>query len=152
VTLFADESSFPLTKSFQSKTITMNEEIVDLQSGANSSDVLTLKQLNRFIRKNKDAGLNTLQYEVDYYAKFGFAFAPFVMALLGIPFSVSRQRSGGAMVNVGLCILLAFGYWALYSSSMALGKHGVMAPLLAAWIPNLLGGGLAVYLLMRLKR
>lgn len=152
ITIFAEESKFPLTKSFEAKTVIMNEDVADLQSSAPSSDVQSVGQLRRFITKNKEAGLDTLGYEVDYHSKFGFAFAAFVMSLIGIPFSVSGQRSGGGFKNAGVCVGLAFGYWALFSSSPTLGRHGMFPPVVAAWGPNLLTVGFAVYLLIRLKK
>ena len=85
---------------------------------------MSLKELGHFIERNKEAGLDTLRYEVDYHAKFGFAFASFVMSVLGVPFSVSRARSGGTFVNLGICLGLAFGYWTAYNSAVTLGAHG----------------------------
>lgn len=152
VTLFATESSFPLTKTFTDKTITMNEDLKDIQSTANSSEMMSFTELGRFIERNKEAGLDTLLYEVDYHAKFSFAFASFVMCMLGVPFSVSRTRSGGTFTNIGFCLALAAGYWVAYSSAMALGKHGAIPPIVAAWGPNLLAASLAWILLRRLKR
>jgi lipopolysaccharide export system permease protein len=152
VTLFAAESSFPLTRSFNEKTITMNEDLGDIQAASNSSDIMSVKELNRFIRRNKEAGLDTIRYEVDYHAKFSFAFAALVMSFLGVPFSVSRTRSGGTFMNVGICLALAFLYWVGYSSGLTLGEHAVLPPLMAAWGPNVLAVVLAFFLLKRLKR
>jgi len=151
VTLFAAESSFPLTRSFASKTITMNEDLKDIQSTANSADLLSLKELNRFIDRNKEAGLDTLRYEVDFHAKFGFAFASIVMAMLGVPFSVGKARSGGTTVNLGICLGLAFGYWIAYSSALTLGQHGALPPIVAAWGPNLIATSAAWLALKRLR-
>ena len=44
---------------------------------------MDLKLLRKFINKNKEAGLDTLHYEVEYHSKFGFAFAAFVMSFDG---------------------------------------------------------------------
>lgn len=152
VTLFAKESSFPLTKSFQSKAIAMSEEMADLKSSSKASSVMSLNELRRFIQRNKEAGLDTVRYEVDYHSKFSFAFAAFVMALMGIPFSVSQRRSGSLFLNIGICIGLAFLYWTLYSSSITLGKHGVLPAIVSAWAPNLLALVLSVFLLLRLNK
>jgi len=152
VTLFAAESSFPLTKSFKEKTITMNEDLRDIQNTSNNSDLMSVQELGRFIARNKEAGLDTLRYEVDYHAKFGFSFAAIVMSLVGIPFSVGGTRSGGAFKNVGICLLLAFLYWVAYSSSLTLGVHAVLPPVLAAWGPNLLVSFAALFFMKRLKR
>jgi lipopolysaccharide export system permease protein len=137
VTLFTEDSSFPLTSQFSKKTIVMSEDAKDLSSTANTADVLSLKELSQFIKRNKEAGLDTLSYEVDYHSKYGFAFAALVMTLAGIPFSVGRARSGGTMLNVGLCLALVFVYWIFYSSALTLGKHGQIPPIVAAWVPNL---------------
>ena len=116
----------------------MNEDLKDIQSTSNSSEIMSVKELSRFIERNKEAGLDTLSYEVDYHAKFGFAFASFVMTMLGVPFSVSRSRSGGTFANIGICMGLAFGYWVAYSSAVTLGRHGAIPPIFAAWGPNVL--------------
>ena len=152
VTLFAAESSFPLTKSFAQKTITMNEDLKDIQSTSNSAEIMSLKELGHFIDRNKEAGLDTLRYEVDYHAKFGFAFASLVMSMVGVPFSISRTRSGGTFVNLGICMALAFTYWVAYSSALQLGKHGVLPPVVAAWGPNALASLVAWMFFRRLKR
>ena len=152
VTLFNTESSFPLTKTFATKTIAMNEDLTDIQSTTNSSDVMSLKELGRFIERNKEAGLDTLRYEVDYHAKFGFAFAALVMSMIGVPMSASRARSGGTFVNLGICLAMAFVYWGFYNSGITLGQHGYIPPVLAAWGPNLAALAVALLLLKPHKR
>lgn len=152
VTLFTGNSSFPLTSQFKTKKIAMGEDAQDLQSSGQTSDMLSQAELSRFIDRNKEAGLDTVRYEVDYHSKFSFAFAGLVMCLLGIPFTVGKARSGGTMLNVGIVIALVFGYWIFYSSSLTLGTHGHFSPIIAAWAPNLLMAGLAYFFLLRLKR
>ncbi len=152
VTLFAADSSFPLTSAFKQKSITMTEDSKDLTSTGQTSDMLSQNELSEFISKNKEAGSDTTHYEVDYHAKYAFSFAGIVMCLLGIPFSVSRSRTGGTFLNIGICMALVFVYWVLYSSSLTLGGHGYLPAVLAAWLPGVLMGGLGLYLLKRLKR
>ena len=152
VTLFVEDSSFPLTKTFQQKTVPMKEELTDLKDSAKAADIMSLAELQGFIEKNKRAGLDTIRYEVDYHSKFGFTFAGLVMALMGIPFSVSKTRSGGVFLNIGMCIGLAFLYWTLYSSSLTLGKYGVLPPFIAAWSANFVTMMASFYLLLRLNK
>lgn len=138
VTLFDSASSFPLSSDFRQKTISMNEESKDLQSTGQTSDMLSQRELSRFIGRNKEAGLDTTRYEMDYHGKFSFAWAGLVMALLGLPFTAQRGRSGGAMMAMGMCLGVIFLFWILYSSAQALGSHGVLPPVIAAWTPHLL--------------
>jgi len=152
VTLFTGNSSFPLTSQFKTKKIAMGEDAKDLQSTGQTSEALSQAELSRFIDRNKEAGLDTNRYEVDFHSKYSYAMAGLVMCLLGIPFSVGKARSGGTMMNIGIVILLVFGYWILLSSSLTLGMHGHFNPIVAAWAPNLLMAGLAYFFLLRLKR
>lgn len=152
VTLFTGDSSFPLNQSFDEKSILINDEIGDIQESSRFSEVVSIKELRQYIKKNKEAGLNTLRYEVDLHSKYGYALAAFVMAFIGIPFSVFNNRGGGRMMSVGLCIGLAFGYWALLSVGMTLGRHGYLSPILSAWLPNIFTLALSTFLLLRLKK
>lgn len=152
LTLFADESSFPMTQTFEQKDLQMEPDTFDLRQSTSGSEVMSFGQLKTFIRKNKDAGLDTLRYEVDYHSKFSFAFAAFVMALIGIPFCVRHARQGGIAANMGVVILLVFTYWTIYSSSLTLGQHGTLPPVLAAWAPNLLFIGISGALILRSKK
>lgn len=138
ITLFTEDTSFPLTQDFKEKIISIDEELGDIQSSFNSIDVLSFKDLKRYIQKNKEAGLDTVSLEVVYHDKMASLIAAFVMVLLGIPFSVSSNRSGGVMLNIGFCLLTVIIYWSLKNSSLALGHHGTLPPFVAAWGPNLL--------------
>jgi lipopolysaccharide export system permease protein len=151
LTLFTPDSSFPLSSQFKTKTIVMGEDAKDLSSTAHTSDVLNLGELSQFIKKNKEAGLDTVRYEVDYHSKYSYPLAALVMALLGIPFSVGRARSGGVMRNVGICLALIFLFWIFYSSSLTLGNYGHVPPFLAAWFPIVSMSGLSYWFMKKAK-
>lgn len=152
VTVFAEESSFPFTKTFDEKTIQMDEDTGDLSTSTNSSEQLSVSQLNSFIKKNKEAGLDTTRYEIDLHSKFSFAFASLVMSLLGIPFSLARVRSGGTVLNFGICIGVTFFYWTLYNSFITMGRYAYVPAMVGAWLPNLITGAIALIFLVRSKR
>lgn len=152
VTLFTNESSFPLTRDFKEKKIVMSEDVKDLQDSGKTSEVLSQKELSQFIAKNSQAGLDTLRYEVDLHSKISFAFTALVMSFLGIPLSVGKARSGGMSLNIGIVIGLVFGYWILYNSFITLGQHGVLPPLVAAWLANIILISLAFWIIKKMKR
>jgi lipopolysaccharide export system permease protein len=152
ITLFAQESSFPLTQSYSTKTINMGEDVGDLTTTTRSTDVLSLQDLKKFIQKHRDAGLDTMRYEVDYHAKFSFAFTSLVLALVGIPFSVGNGRAGGATRKIGVSVGLAGLYWSAYSSGLTLGQHGVVYPIVGAWGPNVIMATVSGFFLLRSRR
>lgn len=153
VTLFTEDSSFPMNQTFSEKVVKVDNSLTEIQAESKKfSEMVSVGELREFIKKNKDAGLNTLRYEVDFHAKFGFAFASFVMSFIGIPFSVVSNRSSGRMGSTVICLFLAFGYWSLFSSGLTLGRYGYLPPIISAWLPNMLTLGLTTFFLLRLKR
>ncbi len=152
ITLFLEGESFPVMTKFRRKTISLNEDITDVQSNPTASEVMSLDDLKKFINKNKEAGLDTVQYEVDYHSKFSMALTPLILTLLGIPFSLGGPRGGGRALSIGKCIGIAFIYWAALSSSLTLGRHGVLIPSISAWAPNVIMGVIATLFLLRIKR
>ncbi len=149
VTLFSTESSFPMTRSFKNKMISMSEELSDIKSAPPTSDVLSVAELRRYIRKNKALSLDTKSFEVDLHGKIAFAFSGLILALLGIPFTTKSQRQGGLMLNVGIAAGMALVYWILFSAGMSVGKAGLVPPILAAWGPNVLLMGFAIHQLRK---
>lgn len=138
VTLFIEDLTTPLVKNYETKTIGMTEELSDLQTTSSASDFLTFRELGKYIEKNREAGLDMTSFEVDYHNKMSFPFTIFVMALLGVPFVIGHERSGGTAKNIGLILVMTFIFWTAYSSGMSLGKHGYIPPIFAAWGPNIL--------------
>ncbi|MCB0347752.1 MAG: LPS export ABC transporter permease LptG [Bdellovibrionales bacterium] len=152
VTLFNETPGFPQIEYFGEKTIDTGEEFASLDANFNSADMMTSSQLREFIDRNKEAGLNTLEYEVGLHKKISYAFSGLILCLLGIPFSVGDRRSGGRGRSIGICVLIVFSYWLSYSSALNFGKHGVVPAWLAAWTPNVLFFLLAIALLLRTKK
>ncbi len=152
ISVFSSESSFPLNDTFKEKKIVMSEDAQDLRSTGQTSDLLSHGELSRYIAKNKEAGLDTVKYEVDYYSKLSFALAGLVMSLLALPFCVGQARNGGMAKNVGVVLGLVLIYWILFSSMQTMGNHGTLHPLLAAWTPNVLMTAFGCVFLLRLKK
>ena len=59
------------------------------------------------------------------------------MTLLAVPFGVSTGRRG-TLYGIGLGIVIALSYWIVISAFVAVGKGGLLPPVLAGWAPNIL--------------
>lgn len=153
VTVFFDEKSAPVSEDFSSRTLVIGEDVIDIKTSSKASAMMGVRELRKYIARNKEAGLNTTPFEVDYYAKFGFVFSALIMTLLGVSFSTSSSpRSGGVLYNLQKCLLLTLIYWAFYTSGLTLGRYGSIPPIVAAWGPNIIMLSLAFFLLWRQKK
>lgn len=153
VTVFFDEESAPMTEKFETKNLEVGEQVIDIKMSSTASAQMGVRELRRYIERNKEAGLNTVPFEVEYYSKFSYVFTTLVMVLLGIAFSTSgSNRSGGVLMNLQKCVVLTLVYWGVYNSGLTLGRYGALPPIVAAWGPNLLSMALASLLIWRQKR
>ncbi len=80
--------------------------------------------------------------------KISVPFAALVLALIGAPLGIRRQRSTAA-VGTGLSILIITAYYIGMSALSVFGQNGQITPLTAAWGCNVAGLLLGLYLTWR---
>jgi LPS export ABC transporter permease LptG/LPS export ABC transporter permease LptF len=111
------------------------------------ADMLTVPQLKRYIDDQRASGFNVTPEMVELQKKLAFPFATIVMTLLAIPFGLTTGKRG-ALYGIGIGIVLAVTYWIVGSGFAAIGKAGLLDPVMAGWAPNILAAGSAAYLLL----
>jgi LPS export ABC transporter permease LptG/LPS export ABC transporter permease LptF len=107
-------------------------------------------ELRRYINELAQSGFDVVRLSVQFYRKFSFPLIAFVVALIGIPFSLTTG-SKGALSGVALSIGIAIAYWSVSSLFEAMGNLSQLPPIVAAWSPDLLFGLGGVYLLLRVR-
>ena len=124
----------------------------DLGMIVKKSEEMNFSELWDYVKRLKMSGYNNPKYEVDLYVKLAFPLSSLLMAMIATPLSLQRVRSGGAGWSIAFAVLIAFAYWALMSTGTALGRSGVLPPLIAAWVANILFAGASAYALTRMHR
>jgi LPS export ABC transporter permease LptF/LPS export ABC transporter permease LptG len=117
---------------------------------APDAEKLTYGQLRDHIRQLRASGFNAIPQMVQLQRKVAFPFVTVIMTLLAVPFAAATGQRG-ALYSVGIGIVLAIAYWITLSIFGALGEGGVMAPVLAAWAPNMLFGAAALYMMLTIR-
>jgi LPS export ABC transporter permease LptF/LPS export ABC transporter permease LptG len=117
---------------------------------APDSEKMTYGQLSRYITQLEASGFDAVPQMVQLRRKVAFPFVTLIMTLLAVPFAVATGRRG-ALYGIGVGIVVAIVYWIMLSIFGALGEGGVVAPMLAAWAPNVLFGAAAAYMLLTVR-
>lgn len=133
LTIFPGDSSFAMSKHFSEKKLTLPETPKDFLLIERQVETLRLKELLRFIDRNREAGLDTKAYEVDFHSRIAISFIPLVMGLLAIPYSSRPRRQGGLGRDMVICVAWILGYWLLFSLSLSLGRSGSIPPWMSVW-------------------
>ncbi len=114
------------------------------------AESMTVPQLRRYIGELSSTGFNVVPLSVELHKKLAFPFVTLVMTLLAIPCGVSTGRRG-ALYGIGLGVVIALSYWFVISVFVALGRAGLLSPVLAAWTPNIMVMASAAYLFLTVK-
>jgi lipopolysaccharide export system permease protein len=101
-------------------------------------DEMGLRELNAVITEGKQYGANVLGYEVAWHVKLAFPFAAWIVSLLGLPFGYRAERRTETLKGVLLTFAIGMSYWFILSWFRALAVNGDVAPVLAAWVGNVI--------------
>ncbi|MGA2631858.1 MAG: LPS export ABC transporter permease LptF [Terriglobia bacterium] len=128
----------------------LTEEPAYFKKEVKASAQMSALELKHYINELAQSGFDVVRLSVQLYRKFSFPLIAFVVALIGIPFSLTTG-SRGALSGIALSIGIAIVYWSISSLFEAMGNLNQLPPIVAAWSPDLLFGLGGVYLLLRVR-
>ncbi|MFQ5895344.1 MAG: LPS export ABC transporter permease LptG [Nitrospinota bacterium] len=123
---------------FSRRTFPLEDKPSDFKRTGKDPAEMSFGELREYIHTLRVNGLDPTRYEVDLQAKLSLPLVSFVLALVGVPFSLRTSRSGGIALGVALTLLIGFLYLLLYHLGLSLGHAGLLPPVLAAWAGNIL--------------
>lgn len=134
------------------KDTLLNFDLDDLTPVIYMAETLTIGDLNKFIEKEKQRGSSNINsYLVVKYKKYSVPISAFILTIIAVSVSAMKRR-GGMGLNLALGIFIAFSYVFFDKMFGTLAEKSSMSPMLAVWLPNILFGILAIYLLNNAKR
>ena len=86
-----------------------------------------------------------------FYKKFSLPISAFILTIIAVSVS-SMKRRGGMGINLAIGIVIAFVFIFIDKVFGTLAEKSSIPPLIAVWLPNLVFGILAYYLLRNAKR
>ncbi|MEP6845908.1 MAG: LptF/LptG family permease [Panacibacter sp.] len=130
----------------QKKEMKFNFKPFDLSHDEYAKDKLTTAELHQFVQLEKlrgSEGLNAL--EIEEYKRFATPLAVIILTIIGAVIA-SRKVRGGSGAHIALGIVLAVIFILMDRFSTIFSTKGNLPPYIAAWIPDLVFGFIAVYI------
>jgi lipopolysaccharide export system permease protein len=129
--------------------IDLNPE--DLSRAAKRSDEMGLAELSRYIEKVEREGYGATRYRVDYHGKIAAPFVCIFLSVLGTAIALRGKLREGMPVSITYGLGIAFLYWIFNSFCLSLGYAGILPPVAAAWIANLVFSCASGFLLLHTR-
>ncbi len=120
---------------------------------AGNSETMTFQEIRNYVGRFRHEGISFTRLLTDYYGRLAFPLVTVIMVLVGIALSLQRSgvRGGSMAMGIGQALIVGFCYWTTHSIAIALGRGGVLAPMLAGWMANVLFLSFGLYLLLKVR-
>ena len=143
-----DDGSYQTVVPFQEMVVDLPRSPID-SSFVQDPESMNIPELRDYIRLQEQAGQRdkVRSLRMDLELKYAIPFASVAFGLIGAPLGMRLQRTSGSL-GFSLSILVIFLYYVLLSVGQGLGQSG-LNPTVAAWLPNVVGWGVAAALLWR---
>ncbi|HEX8516588.1 MAG TPA: LptF/LptG family permease [Bacteroidia bacterium] len=113
----------------------------------NTVGTMDYYELDSYIAAEQLKGSDNIELLfLEKYRRVAFPFATFILTLIGVSIA-SRKVRGGIGMHIGMGIGISFTFIMFMQVSTTFAAGGLLKPLLAVWIPNIIFGFLAWYLL-----
>lgn len=108
---------------------------------------LSFARLVETIHDNRQKGISVIPELMEFHQRISFAFVPLIFCLLGVSLSLlPRTSRTNRSWGVALSLVWFVLYYALLSFGKALGEKGLIQPVLALWLPNIVIGLISLQL------
>jgi len=112
---------------------------------------MSLSELRQFIRTPSAKDEAYYKALLELHRKFSLPFACFTLGFIALPLGVqSRATKRTFGLIVGLFLFLF--YYLLLTACKILGESGMLEPVLGMWLPNVVTGAIAVFLIIQTAR
>lgn len=116
------------------------------------AETLSYTELNDFIEQETRRGSPNINiYKVVAYKRWSTPISAYILTIIAVAVS-SMKRRGGMGVNLAIGISIAFMFVFFDKVFGTIAEQSTFSPMLAVWIPNIIFGILAIYLLQKAKR
>ncbi len=122
---------------FEEHLLSVAETPAYFDEGVRSSSKMTYLELQEHVDDLQQGGFEVEYLKTELYKKLSFPFVSLIMALIGLPFALTMGKKG-ALYGIAAGAFIGIVYWGAFGVFDVLGSNGLLAPLLAAWGPNLL--------------
>jgi lipopolysaccharide export system permease protein len=133
-----------LTESGDAMDTTLSITPNDFGNDQSKYDGMTINELNRHIDKMKFRGATGVEaFETEKHIRYAAPFTIFVLVFMGVIVSSKKSR-GGTGFQIALGFLLSFIFILFFTMTRTFAEAGSLSPFLAAWLPNIAFGCIAM--------
>ena len=119
-----------------------------LKQGSKRRKEMGLAELRQYLNNSSRRDAKYYKTLMELHKKFSIPFSCFALGLLAVPLGI-QSRSAKTSFGLVLGLISFFLYYLLLSVGLVFGETGAYPPVIGMWFPNVVMGGLGLYLLIK---
>lgn len=153
VYLIAPDGSYRNIIRFSHQQLDLPQIPLDLSKREPGYGEMSIQYAKEYLKILKETGNKNRirKLKVKIQEKIALPFVCLVFGLIGAGLGLRPQNTNKA-TSFGICVILIFSYYLFAFISASLGVWGILSPVMAAWLPNLLGFSAGSLLVFRAAR
>jgi lipopolysaccharide export system permease protein len=146
----AADASYKGALSFQHQQLPLPKEPFEFALKARNPDEMSIFEAWEYMKILRLSGdtKRLISLQVRSQQKLAFPFVCLVFGLVGAVLG-ARPKQMSKATSFGITLGITFGYYVLNFVSSSFGIIGILTPFMSAWLPNFLGLGVALWLLLK---
>jgi lipopolysaccharide export system permease protein len=148
---FDPEGQETVTTTISDSLFTFNLRPEDVTQTSLDPEGMRYSELAYFIKRLEDSGNDPRKWKVNLHYKIAFPFTNFIVILFGLPLAALKERKGISF-GAGMSLLIIFIYYGFIKFGQVMGYRGILNPLLAVWIGNIVFLGCGASLLYKIRQ
>ncbi len=119
-----------------------------LKQGSKRRKEMGLAELRQYLNNSSRRDAKYYKTLMELHKKFSIPISCFALGLLAVPLGI-QSRSTKRSFGLVLGLISFFLYYLLLSVGLVFGETGAYPPVIGMWFPNVVMGGLGLYLLIK---
>lgn len=132
-------------------TIAPKRPLATPRGGPKDEEEMSIPELRQYVREATKKDDRYYLALMEFHKKFSTPAACFALGILALPLGI-QSKSAKRTFGIGLGLIFFLFYYILLSAGWVFGEAGVYPPLIGMWVPNIVMGGIGIFLLIRTAR
>ena len=145
-----DRSAHSINFNTYDVDLDLKKSLVASNGGPKSENEMSLGELKTYLKSFPKKNEQYFSALIELHKKFSIPFACLALGILAVPLGVQSESTKRSM-GLGMGMVFFLIYYLMLSAGSVFGEAGLYPPVIGMWVPNVVMGGIGLFLLVRVN-
>lgn len=115
-------------------------------------ELLNTRAFRQYITTFRMIGMPATDEQFQLHQRYAAVFSHMIVMCIGIPFALGLGGRHGKLISFTAALIFAFMYWGVQAVGKSLGENGVLTPVMAAWLANIIFSGAGLWMIRGVQK